>query len=167
VVTSPAATVQYASGPRRPRTEADWTDAADRRLTPYERSKTGAEKPAWALVDGAHRHHQLTSIIPATMLGPWPAVLLGPGHTAHARGHAGLPRLGFSFVDVRDIAALQVTAMFAPQAAGQRYLATGPFLWLSEVAAILRHSLGPAAAKVPRRVVPDPVIKILSRFDPA
>jgi dihydroflavonol-4-reductase len=78
----------------------------------------------------------------------------------------GLPRLGFSFIDVRDVAALEVAAMSAPDAGGQRLLAAGTFLWLSEVAAILREQLGADARKVPRRGVPNVAVRILARFDP-
>jgi nucleoside-diphosphate-sugar epimerase len=63
------------------------------------------------------------------------------------------PRLGFSFIDVRDVAALEVGAMTAADAGGQRLIAAASFLWLSEVAAILREQLGPDARKVPRRGV--------------
>jgi nucleoside-diphosphate-sugar epimerase len=78
----------------------------------------------------------------------------------------GLPALGFSFIDVRDVAALEVSAMTAPDAAGQRLIAAGQFLWLSEVAAILRQRLGPDARKVPRRRVPNVVVRAMARFDP-
>jgi dihydroflavonol-4-reductase len=78
----------------------------------------------------------------------------------------GLPRLGFSFIDVRDVAALEVGAMTAADAGGQRLIAAASFLWLSEVAAILREQLGPDARKVPRRGVPDVVVRILALFDP-
>ena len=78
----------------------------------------------------------------------------------------GLPALGFSFVDVRDVAALEVDATSAPQAPGQRLIAAGSFLWLSEVAAILRERLGPDARKVPRRRVPNAIVRTLALFDP-
>ena len=78
----------------------------------------------------------------------------------------GLPALGFCFIDVRDVAALEVDAMTAPDAAGQRLITAGTFLWLSEVAAILREQLGPAARKVPRRRVPNMLVRALALFDP-
>ena len=48
----------------------------------------------------------------------------------------GLPRLGFSFVDVRDVAACHVAAMELPAAAGERFLATEDFLWMADCAEI-------------------------------
>jgi dihydroflavonol-4-reductase len=81
-------------------------------------------------------------------------------------GIPGVPRLGFSFVDVRDVADLQVTAMTAPEAGGQRFVAATPFMWMSDVAAILRDRLGGAAAKVPKRVVPNLLVRAMALFDP-
>ena len=78
----------------------------------------------------------------------------------------GVPRLGFSFIDVRDVAALEVAAMTAVQAGGQRLIAAGAFLWLSEVAAILRERLGADAARVPRRGVPNVAVRAMALFDP-
>jgi dihydroflavonol-4-reductase len=78
----------------------------------------------------------------------------------------GVPRLGFSFIDVRDVAALQVAAMTAPEAGGQRLIAAAWFLWLSEVGEILRRELGPDARRVPRRRVPDLAVRLMARFDP-
>ena len=46
-------------------------------------------------------------------------------------------------------------------------LAVGPFLWLAEVAQILRERLGPDAAKVPRRKLPDVLVRLAARFDPS
>lgn len=169
VITSSSATVRYAPGPSRPLDEDDWTDLDDPRLNTYERSKTIAEQTAWALVDTAGSRDRLTAVIPSTVLGP----LIGDRRSFSVQviarmldGMPGTPRLGFSFVDVRDVAAAHVTAMTTPQAAGQRYLTVGAFLWLADIAAILRRHLGPAAAKVPRRGVPDTIVKILARFDP-
>ena len=67
-----------------------------------------------------------------------------------------MPRLGFTFVDVRDVADLHIRAMTDPAAGGERFLAADRFLWMADVAAILRERLGDAAAKVPTRVAPEP-----------
>lgn len=37
----------------------------------------------------------------------------------------GLPRLGFPFVDVRDVADLHARALLSPRAGGERFLGTG------------------------------------------
>ena len=78
----------------------------------------------------------------------------------------GTPRIGFSFVDVRDVADLQIRAMTAPEAGGERFIAVARFPWMAEVAAILRDRLGEAAAKVPKRNVPNFLVRAMGIFDP-
>jgi nucleoside-diphosphate-sugar epimerase len=78
----------------------------------------------------------------------------------------GIPRIGFSFVDVRDVADLHLRAMTAPDAGGERFIAAGPFFWMSEVAAVLRDRLGEASAKVPKRNLPDLLVRAAGVFDP-
>jgi nucleoside-diphosphate-sugar epimerase len=170
VVTSSVAAVRNAGdAPPRPLTEEDWTDPSNPQLTPYARSKTIAEQAAWELVRGAGQEARLSVVNPSAILGPVLANDLSYSLEVVQRmlnGMPGVPRLGFSFVDVRDVAALQVTAMAAPEAAGERFLAAGPFHWLSEVAQILSARLGPAAHKVPHRTVPNVLVRAMALVDP-
>src|SRR5690349_20596995 len=55
--------------------------------------------------------------------------------------------------------------MTSPAAAGQRFIAAGPFLWMSEVAEVLRDRLGEAAAKVPTRTVPNLLVRLMALLD--
>ena len=174
VVTSSVAAVRNAgaadSRQDRELTEADWTDPDNPHLTPYTRSKTIAELAAWEYMRGQGAEDRLVTVQPGAIIGP----VLGRDRSYSLQAvermlsgrMPGLPALGFSFIYVRDVAALEVEAMTAPQAAGQRLIAAGQFLWLSQVAAILREQLGPAAAKVPRRRVPSVAVRLLARFDP-
>jgi dihydroflavonol-4-reductase len=171
VLTSSTAAVRYGGDtvPTRPLTEEDWTDPVNPRLTPYALSKTLAERAAWSLMHGSEATDRLTVVNPGTILGPVMSRHRSYSLQAIQRmlgGMPAVPRLGFSFVDVRDVAALHVAAMTAPDAAGERFLAAGPFLWLSEVAQILRDRLGAGAAKMPRRTIPNPIARAMARFDP-
>jgi dihydroflavonol-4-reductase len=171
VLTSSTAAVRNSGGtpPPGPLSEENWTDPDNPHLTPYTRSKTIAEQAAWELVRENGNVGQLTVVNPSASLGPVLSDDLSYSLEVITRmlnGMPGVPRLGFSFVDVRDVADLQVTAMTAPEAAGERFLAAGPFLWLSEVAEILRDHLGAGAAKVPRRTVPNLIVRVMARFDP-
>lgn len=170
VVTSSVAAVRNARDrPPGPLTEAAWTDPDDLRLTPYTRSKTIAERAAWDLARERGETGRLAVVNPGAILGP----LLGEGRSYSLelvqrllRGMPGTPRLGFNVVDVRDVAALHVDAMTAAEAGGERFIAVARFLWMSEVAAVLRDRLGATAAKVPRRTVPNPVVRAMGLFDP-
>jgi len=174
VLTSSVAAVRNArpgvGSDGRQLTEADWSDPDNLDLTPYTRSKTIAELAAWEYMRAHGAEDRLVTVQPGAIIGP----VLGDDRSYSLqaierlveRRMPGLPRLGFSFIDVRDVAALEVAAMTAADAAGQRLIAAGPFLWFSDVAAILRERLGPAARKVPRRTVPDLLVRVIARFDP-
>jgi dihydroflavonol-4-reductase len=174
VLTSSVAAVRNA-GPGsdsrgRELTEADWSDPANPKLTPYTRSKTIAERAAWDYMRQQGAEERLVTVQPGAIIGP----LLGRDRSYSLQAvermltgrMPGLPRLGFSFIDVRDVAKLEVAAMTAPDAAGQRLIAASSFLWFSELAAILREQLGADARKVPRRGVPNAVVRLLALFDP-
>lgn len=171
VVTSSSAAVRDlgAPQPERPLTETDWADPASSKLSPYARAKTLAERAAWDYAEQTGATDKLTVINPGTIIGP----LLG-GHRSYSiqaverllSGSApAIPRLGYAFADVRDVADLHIRAMSSPQAKGQRFLGTGPFTWLADVAEVLREGLGPKASKVPRRVAPDGLIRLIAMFD--
>jgi nucleoside-diphosphate-sugar epimerase len=171
VLTSSSAAVRNSGValPPRPLTEEDWTDPANPHLTPYARSKTIAERAAWDAVGEAGQTARLAVVNPGAILGPVLSDDLSYSLQVIERmlkGMPGLPRLGFSFVDVRDVADLHIRAMTAPEAAGERFLAAGRFLWLSEVAEVLRDRLGAAAAKVPTRTVPNVLVRGMALFDP-
>jgi nucleoside-diphosphate-sugar epimerase len=77
----------------------------------------------------------------------------------------GTPRIGLEVVDVRDLADVHLRAMTAPEAAGQRFLATGEFLWMHDIAVTLREGLGDAGSKVPTRQLPDVAVRAAALFD--
>jgi nucleoside-diphosphate-sugar epimerase len=112
----------------------------------------------------------LTTILPGAVFGP---VLSrdGLGSVQIIQGllegrPSGLPRLEFRVVDVRDLAELHIRAMTAPDAAGQRFLATGEAMWMADIARTLRARLGARAGKVPTRDLPDLVVRALALFLP-
>jgi len=69
-------------------------------------------------------------------------------------------------VDVRDIARLHVLAMTTREAAGQRFIGSGDFYWMSDVARILKAGHHDTAKKVPSIPVPDFVARMAALFDP-
>jgi dihydroflavonol-4-reductase len=153
-----------------PLTEDSWTDAGNTALPPYTRSKTIAERAAWDLVKERGEVGKLAVVNPGAILGP----ALGEEDSTSLqivrrllKGMPGTPRIGFSVVDVRDVADLQIRAMTAPAAGGERLIAVAKFQWMSDIAAVLRERLGPAAAKVPKRGVPDLLVRAMGIFDPS
>jgi nucleoside-diphosphate-sugar epimerase len=169
VVTSSIAAVRLAKGAEaRPLTEEDWTDPDDESLTPYVRSKTIAERAAWNLVKQRGAENRLAVVNPGAIIGP--VLNDDVSYSIQSierllKGMPGMPRLGFSFVDVRDVADLEITAMSAPEAGGKRFIAVTKFLWMSEAGEILRDRLGERASKVPTRTIPNFVVRGMALFD--
>jgi dihydroflavonol-4-reductase len=172
VITSSAAAIVY--GPDPPGgayTENDWSDPASPQTPPYARSKTLAERAAWDFMTTSGGTMTLAVVNPTVVIGP----VLGedPSYSFQSVSRLlegampAIPRLGFNFVDVRDIADLHLRAMTAPGAAGQRFIGTTTFAWLADIARILRERLGRDARKVPKRVAPDVLVRFIALFDPS
>jgi dihydroflavonol-4-reductase len=169
VVTSSIAAIRLAKGTEhRPMTEEDWTDPDADGLTPYVRSKTIAERAAWDLVRERGAEDRLAVVNPGAIIGP----LLHDDMSYSVqsierllKGMPGMPRLGFNFVDVRDVADLEIRAMTSPEAGGKRFIAVTKWVWMSEAGQILRDRLGDQASKVPTRTVPNLVVRGMALFD--
>jgi dihydroflavonol-4-reductase len=170
VVTSSIAAIGADDKPSAgPLTEADWTDPGSPGVSPYAQSKTIAEQAAWELVRRTGDEGRLAVVNPGAILGP----VLNDDHSYSIEiierllnGMPGIPRVGFSCVDVRDVADLQIKALLSPEAGGKRFIAVARFQWMSGIAAVLRGRLGPAAAKVPSRSVPNLAVRAIAIFDP-
>jgi len=172
VMTASTASISYGRGGRaEPFTEADWSDETNRAdSTAYERSKTIAERAAWAWIKQHGGGLELTTINPSAVLGP----VLGRDFSASIElvkklldgSLPGLPRVGWPLVDVRDVADLHYRAMLHPQAASERFLAAGDFYWMRDIARTLRTRLPTLSRKVPTRGLPDWLVRIAAIFDP-
>jgi nucleoside-diphosphate-sugar epimerase len=169
VVTSSVAAIRLAKGAeKKTLTEDDWTDPDEEGLTAYVRSKTIAEQAAWDLVKQRGAEDRLAVVNPGAIIGPVLSDDLSYSIQAIERllkGMPGMPRLGFSFVDVRDVADLEIRAMTSPEAGGKRFIAVTKFLWMSDAGEVLRDRLGERASKVPTRTIPDFVVRGMALFD--
>jgi nucleoside-diphosphate-sugar epimerase len=150
--------------------EDDWSIIE--RCPPYPKSKTLAERAAWDFVASLEGEApmELSVINPGAVLGP---VLSRHYSTSGeivrklmARELPGTAKIGFSWVDVRDVASAHIAAMTAPEAAGQRFCCAIEFSWIDEVAAILAKRFGPEGWKVPTRKLPNFMVRIVAMFDP-
>jgi len=171
VMTSSMAAVAYGHGGAKERfTEADWTDATSKDAYPYVKSKTIAERAArdWVAANGGDM--EFCTVNPVLVLGPLQSGDFSTSLEAIKKmlegSLPGLPNFGFGVVDVRDVADMHVRCLNAPNMANERFLCSGPFLWMSEIATILKAGLGDQARKVPTRRLPDWLVKVSAWFDP-
>jgi nucleoside-diphosphate-sugar epimerase len=75
------------------------------------------------------------------------------------------PRIGFTPVDVRDVAIAHRLAMERPEAAGNRYICAGDYIWMQDIAKILAGEFNPQGYKVPTGRLPYWLLWGLARFD--
>lgn len=173
VMTSSFAAIGYGHEERKaPFTEADWTDPAGIDVMPYVKSKTLAERAAWDFIAREGAGLELAAINPVGVFGP----VLGPDYSASILivqrlmdgAVPGCPKLCYGVVDVRDVADLHLRAMTNPAAKGERFLAiAGDFMSMVEMAKLLKARMGAAARRVPRRQLPNWLVRLAAFRDPA
>ena len=171
VMTSSVAAIAYG----RPKgeytfTEADWTDVSHPETSAYVKSKTIAERAArdWVAAEGGGIEY--CSVNPSAVLGPvWNddfSTSIQAVKKLLQGSLPGCPDFGFGIVDVRDVADLHVRALNAPGMAGERFIASGPFLKMIDIAHVLKERLGAEASRVPTRRLPDFLVRFSALFDP-
>ncbi len=171
VMTSSVAAIAYGLPRGEHRlNESNWTNLDHPDSYAYVKSKTIAERAArdWVAAEGGAMEY--CSINPALVLGP----VLDEGGSTSVEvvvkmlegALPGYPDLAYGIVDVRDVADMHVRALNAPGMAGERFVCSGPTLKLAEIGAVLRDQLGDLARKVPKRNLPDWLVRISALFDP-
>lgn len=151
--------------------ETMWASENDPDLNAYRLSKILAERAAWEFMHQHGGHTQFTTILPSAIFGPVLTLEnLGSVQLIQRQLQGkmpGIPDVGFCVVDVRDLALMHIEAMKRPEAARERFIVAGDFVWMREVASILRQNLGLLAAKVPTRRLPNWLVRLMGRFVPA
>lgn len=171
VLTSSMAAIAYGHGKGRELyNETDWTNLDNPAVMPYPRSKTVAERAArdWVAAEGGGM--EFASVNPAAVFGPLLSDDLSTSIELVKQLLQGkvpmCPDIGFGIIDVRDVADLHYRALTAPDVQDERYVCSGPFLKMIEVAELLRANLGEQARKVPKRKMPDWLLKLLALMRP-
>ena len=171
VLTSSFAAIGYGNKHKTEYDETDWTDVDGPGVSAYAKSKTIAERAAWDFVASEGGALELSVVNPVGVFGP----VLGPDYSTSILlvkrfmegAVPGIPKLYFGCVDARDVADMHIRAMDNPAAKGERFLAVaGDFLRMSDIAKVLRDGLGAAGAKVPRRELPNWMVRLAGLRNP-
>ena len=170
VMTASTAAICYGHGNiGRPFTEEDWSDPDGADNSAYTRSKTIAERAAWDFIEQDASGLELVTINPGAVLGPVLEADYGTSAEIVVKlmngDFPGTPRMGFPLVDVRDVADIHIRAMEQPEAAGNRFMAANEFMWMADVAAVLRQHRPDYARKIPTRGLPSWLVRTISLFD--
>ena len=143
--------------PNKTFTEEHWNTTSSANHQPYAYSKSIAEKEAWKIAEKQDRWI-LTTINPGFVLGP----ALNKKNTGTSASFMknmgdgsfkkGIPAMGNSTVDVRDVAKAHMLAAFNKKASG-RHITVGHHASFIEIADILRNKFGDDYP-FPKKVVP-------------
>lgn len=147
--------------------ESHWSDPSWPGITPYSKSKTLAERAAWDFVERRASGMELTTINPCLVLGRPLDHHYGTSLRIVERLLRGrdpmLAKVGIAVVDVTDVARMHVRAITAPGTGGKRIIGAAGFLWLAEMARILKAAY--PHRRIPIRTAPDTLIRLVGRFD--
>jgi nucleoside-diphosphate-sugar epimerase len=150
--------------------EADWTDPEWPPATPYIISKTRAERAAWSIVEERGAREKLVTVNPGFVLGPLLDADAGTSLAALSLilkgAYPAVPPVEFPVVDVRDLAAVHVSAMSA-QCGGRRLIASGETWSMAAMAREMRAAHPERARKIPTAVLPGFMVSMLAAFDPS
>ncbi|WP_095013160.1 NAD-dependent epimerase/dehydratase family protein [Tsuneonella mangrovi] len=169
VQTSSAAAIAYGHPGQEQFDHTDWTNLTAG-VPPYIESKTVAERAArdWVAVNNPSM--AFCSVNPVAVLGPVANDDLSTSIEMLKRVLDGsvpmVPNVGFSVVDVRDVAKIHVLAIEAPASTvrGERFPASESFRWFGEMVDVVRREAPEFAGKLPKRNMPDWLVKLLRPF---
>lgn len=172
MTSSTAACASALQGPDSTNDETVWTGMNDPDGTAYRRSKIVAERAAWDFMTKQGGATEFTTVLPSAIFGPvltrdtlGSVMVVGRLFSGKM---PGAPKVGFSVVDVRDLAVAQALAMTNAAAAGQRFIACGEYMWMAEMAAALRGGLpAPYGQRAPKRVLPSFIVRLAAKRDRA
>ena len=147
-----------------------WTDINSKYVTPYQKSKTIAEKAAWDFYNNQDNSNkmELAVINPGGVMGPQLGNDLGGASTQIVSQLISgkfpmIPALSFPFIDVRDVAILHLKAMTTPEADGKRFIAAhSEPTWMYEVAEVLSAA---GYEKIKLKKAPSFMLKLIGLFD--
>ena len=147
-----------------------WTDINSKYVTPYQKSKTIAEKAAWDFYNNQDNSDkmELAVINPGGVMGPQLGNDLGGASTQIVSQLISgkfpmIPALSFPFIDVRDVAILHLKAMTTPEADGKRFIAAhSEPTWMYQVAEVLSAA---GYEKIKLKKAPSFMLKLIGLFD--
>lgn len=148
--------------------ETTWTDPDEKGMSEYARSKILAERAAWEFIRSDTSGMTLATILPGLILGGAMTKTVSPSLEIVARLLAGkvpaLPHVGFCMTDVQDLVELHIRAMTSPDAANQRFIGVGDFLWFSEIANTLKKAFPDRSDRIPTKRVPNWLMRLSALF---
>ena len=150
--------------------ENDWTDENwSEGVTDYFLSKTKAERLAWELMESKGLKNKLTTICPGGVFGD---ALDKKGGTSieyvrqFLKGKfPAAPKWGILISDVKDVAKAHVACIGNTKVGGRRLIVGKEVKKLIELSQIMAEAMPEYAKKLPKKELPNFMVKLISLFD--
>ena len=150
--------------------ENDWTDENWKEgVGDYFLSKTKAEKAAWELMESKGLKNKLTMINPGGVFGD---ALDKKGGTSieyvrqFMKGKfPAAPKWGILISDVKDVAKAHVACIGNTKVGGRRLIVGKEVKKLIELSQIMAEAMPEYAKKLPKKELPNFMVKLISLFD--
>ena len=150
--------------------ENDWTDENWKEgVGDYFLSKTKAEKAAWELMESKRLKNKLTVINPGGVFGD---ALDKKGGTSieyvkqFMKGKfPAAPKWGILISDVKDVAKAHVACIGNSKVGGRRLIVGKEVKKLIELSQIMAEAMPEYAKKLPKKELPNFMVKLISFFD--
>ena len=165
VQTSSYAAIYGKKSDDREFSDNDWTDLSNKKLLPYEISKTKSEKKMWDMANESSI--KACAINPVLVLGPSMSGILSMSNRLTIKKIFSLPvvpDVSISVVGVQDVAEAHVMAMENENANGKRFLLSEKTIKLKDLSNILKSA---GFKKVPTLVIPNFLLKFVALFTPS
>ena len=165
VQTSSYAAIYGKKSDDREFSDNDWTDLSNKKLLPYEISKTKSEKKMWNMANESSI--KACAINPVLVLGPSMSGILSMSNRLTIKKIFSLPvvpDVSISVVGVQDVAEAHVMAMENEDANGKRFLLSEKTIKLKDLSNILKSA---GFKKVPTMVIPNFLLKFVALFTPS
>ena len=149
--------------------ENDWSDDSWSGCNDYFVSKTRAERAAWDFMESKGLKNKLTSICPGGVFGD---ALDTKEKTSISyiklflQGkYPGAPNFGVLISDVKDIAKAHVLSLTRPNVGGRRLIVGSEVKKMIQLSKIMAEALPDYAKKLPKKELPNFLVKIISHLD--
>ena len=149
--------------------ENDWSDVNWSGCNDYFVSKTKAERAAWDFMESKGLKNKLTCICPGGVFGD---ALDAKEKTSISyiklflQGkYPGAPNFGVLISDVKDVVKAHVLSLTKPNVGGRRLIIGSEVKKLIELSNIMAEALPSYAKKLPKKELPNFIVKLISYLD--
>ena len=165
IMTSSNAAIWFGNFDQTHYNHETWTNVDHKAIDTYTKSKTLAEKAAWAFVK-ENPELKLTSINPSVVWGPGVGnhlnkTSIGFFKMLVKKEMPVVPNMKVPFVDIRDVVKMHINALENDKSIGKRFLVTNDPEWMIDFCNHIRY----IGYEAPNKVAPNLMMKIISFLD--